>query len=307
MTALDPRSLRDAFGRFMTGVTVVTARAPSGEPVGFTANSFASVSLDPPLLLVCPGRFLSSYDVFADCTDFAVSVLAEGQEDVANTFASFKGDRFAKVAHDVGPNDVPLIAGAIAQFTCRTHQIIPTGDHCVLIGEVTDTRQTAGHGLGYVGGKFFSLGLERADPASADQTNICGAIVQVLDTVLLEATTEGLRPPQCTTDDHASGRSRMYAHLARHGIAADIGAVYSIFSDDAASLHSTYFLADAANVEAATGLTAYPIADLASLPYTSPAITSMMTRFALESQTRNFSLYLGDTEKGDVHTTNKRP
>lgn len=80
MTQFDPRDLRSAFGRFMTGVTVVTARAPDGTSVGFTANSFTSVSMDPPLLLVCPGKFLSSYQTFAECTDFAISILAEGQE-----------------------------------------------------------------------------------------------------------------------------------------------------------------------------------------------------------------------------------
>ncbi|MEP0940380.1 MAG: flavin reductase family protein, partial [Rhizobiaceae bacterium] len=88
MSAPDPRVLRDAFGAYMTGVTVVTARRADGVAVGFTANSFTSVSLDPPLLLVCPGKFLSSYETFASCTHFAVSVLAEGQKDIATVFAS---------------------------------------------------------------------------------------------------------------------------------------------------------------------------------------------------------------------------
>jgi len=101
MTTLDPRALRNAFGSFMTGVTVITSRDASGAPVGFTANSFTSVSLDPPLLLVCPGKFLSSYDAFTNCSHFAVNVLAEGQEEVSNTFAGYKGDRFAKAAHSL--------------------------------------------------------------------------------------------------------------------------------------------------------------------------------------------------------------
>ena len=76
MSTPDPRALRDAFGAFITGVTVVTTLDGGGTPVGFTANSFTSVSLDPPLLLVCPGRALSSFPVFQDCRHFAVSVLA---------------------------------------------------------------------------------------------------------------------------------------------------------------------------------------------------------------------------------------
>ena len=111
MTAQDQRALRDAFGSFITGVTVITTVDGSGQPVGFTANSFSSVSLDPPLLLVCPGRFLTSFPLFEACSFFAVSVLAEGQEDVANIFASFRGDRFAKAAWHPDRHGVPLIEG----------------------------------------------------------------------------------------------------------------------------------------------------------------------------------------------------
>ncbi|MEO0403013.1 MAG: flavin reductase family protein, partial [Pseudomonadota bacterium] len=161
MTTLCPDALRRAFGSFMTGVTVVTARQADGTPVGFTANSFASVSLSPPLLLVCPGQFLSNYDAFATCTHFAVNVLAEGQEDISNTFAGYKGDRFARAAHHDDLHGVPVIAGATAQFSCTTHQALPAGDHCVLIGEVRAFHHTDQPGLGYVSGAYFSRGLER--------------------------------------------------------------------------------------------------------------------------------------------------
>ena len=95
MTDLDPRELRAAFGRYMTGVTVVTSRDARDDPVGFTANSFTSVSLDPPLLLVCPGRHVSSFAVFRTAPRFGVSILAEGQEEVSNLFAGGPGDRFS--------------------------------------------------------------------------------------------------------------------------------------------------------------------------------------------------------------------
>lgn len=158
MSDLDPRALRDAFGRFMTGVTVVTTLGEDGRPVGFTANSFSSVSLDPPLLLVCPGKFLSSYHAFLACDRFCVSVLSEDQKAAANTFAGFKGDRFAQVAHQPDRHGVPLLEGAVARFSCRTHQIVPAGDHALLIGEVTAFDQSDAAGLGYVGGQFFRPG-----------------------------------------------------------------------------------------------------------------------------------------------------
>lgn len=157
MSEINPRALRNAFGSFMTGVTVVTTRAHDGTPVGFTANSFASVSLDPPLLLVCPGKFLSCFEMFQNAEHFAVSVLAAGQEDISTTFASFKGDRFARVAHDPDLHGVPLIRGAAAQFSCRKWQAVPAGDHSVLLGRVIAFDHTGNPGLGYGGGRYFSM------------------------------------------------------------------------------------------------------------------------------------------------------
>ena len=158
MSEIDRGALRQAFGSFLTGVTVVTTRNGAGEPVGFTANSFASVSLDPPLLLVCPARSLSSFAAFARCSHFAVNVLAEGQEDVSNTFAGFKGDRFARVAWRSDGHGSALLEGAAAQFSCRTSQIIPAGDHVVLIGAVEQFAASEQRGLGFAAGSYFSLG-----------------------------------------------------------------------------------------------------------------------------------------------------
>lgn len=157
---INPQELRSAFGSFMTGVTVVTARRADGAMVGFTANSFSSVSIDPPLLLVCPGKFLSSYDTFAHCTHFAVNILSAGQQDVADTFASFKGCRFSKVPHHFDLHGVALIDGAAAQFSCTRHQVLPMGDHCILIGQVDAFAHSGAAGLGYCAGRYFEIGLE---------------------------------------------------------------------------------------------------------------------------------------------------
>ncbi len=157
MSLHDRPALRNAFGSFMTGVTVVTARTRSGIPVGFTANSFTSVSLDPPLLLVCPSKNLSSYDTFASCTHFAVNVLEAGQKEVSNIFSGDHEDRFAKVPHETNALDLPLISGALAQFSCAAEQRVEAGDHLVLIGRVKDFVHTKGAGLGYAGGRYFTL------------------------------------------------------------------------------------------------------------------------------------------------------
>tara|TARA_R110002051_G_scaffold7035_5_gene33054 strand:+ start:7314 stop:8237 length:924 start_codon:yes stop_codon:yes gene_type:complete len=306
MAPIDPKALRAAFGGFMTGVTVVTALRADDTPVGFTANSFSSVSLDPPLLLVCPGKFLSSYDTFANCSHFAVSLLAEGQEEVSNTFASFAGDRFARTAHSFDSHGVPVIAEAAATFSCTTHQVSPAGDHCILIGQVAAFENTGHQGLGYVGGQYFSRGLERAAFDESNAASVCGAIIEDGNSVLLEQTLKGFRPPQCTHSDRGRLISALQNTLVGKGIVARLGHAYSVFESTNTREHHTYFLATGTVTAAAGDIVAVPIGELAALAYTTPAIARMMTRFAQEAQTRNFAFYLGDTEDGAIHDLPKR-
>lgn len=303
MKAPDPHALRRAFGSYLTGVTVVTTREPGGAPVGFTANSFTSVSLDPPLLLVCPGRFLSSFDSFATCTHFAVNVMSEGQEDVSNTFASFKGDRFARVAHHNDAHGSPLIQGALAQFSCAVDRRVEAGDHHILIGKVLDVTHAEGRGLGYAQGQYFSLGLERKALAPVHKGAICGAIVQHGPHVLLERTPQGLRPPQVSLPDRGNLRADMASALKARGLPVHLQAAYSIFDIDGTSF--TYVLAETSAAPSgafeAVAVEALPHADYCSKP-----VAQMMTRYALEYRTRAFGLYLGDGDRGDVHSPSAR-
>lgn len=306
MPQIDPRALRSAFGAFMTGVTVVTALRPDKTPVGFTANSFSSVSLDPPLLLVCPGKFLSSFETFATCSHFAVNVLAEGQEAISNIFASSKGDRFAEIAHSPDLHGVPLIDGAAVQFSCNTSQILPAGDHCILIGEVADFTNTGLAGLGYVEGKYFSRGLERAAFQQDGTHPICGAIIEDGDCVLMVKTDAGLQPPQGTCGDRRNLIAELRQTLLHQGITAELGQVYSVFDSSSPSAHHAYFLAKGYVTAPSARITAVPIADLAAQTFATPAIARMMTRFALERRTRNFAFYFGNTENGAIHAPDIR-
>ncbi|MTI10091.1 flavin reductase family protein [Curvivirga aplysinae] len=160
MINVDPRKLRDAFGSFMTGVTVVTTMTREGNPVGFTANSFTSVSLDPPMLLVCPGKYLSCFDIFENCDYFAVNILSADQQEVSDIFAKFNGDRFQQVSWQKGHMDMPLLDASTAQFICKKSKAIPAGDHSILLGEVHDFKNSGQPGLGYAGGTYFTLNDE---------------------------------------------------------------------------------------------------------------------------------------------------
>lgn len=132
----DARTLRDAMGCFATGVTVVTAMGEDGEPVGLTANSFTSVSLDPPLLLVCIAKTSGSLKVIEAASHFAVNVLHIGQQPISNTFARPGEDRFSSAPWQRGQYDTPLICGALANFECARHALHDGGDHVVLVGRV---------------------------------------------------------------------------------------------------------------------------------------------------------------------------
>jgi flavin reductase (DIM6/NTAB) family NADH-FMN oxidoreductase RutF len=304
MSALPPRELRDAFGRFMTGVTVVTARNEAGQPAGFTANSFTSVSLDPPLLLVCPGKHLSSFGIFETCAHFAVSVLAEDQKEISNTFAGTSGDRFAQVPHAPDAHGTPVIDGAVARFSCRTFRRIDAGDHMILLGEVTGFDTADKRALGYERGQYFSLGLERAVGISHGLAQVCGALIQSRGDVILETTPHGYRPPQIALPARRDLAPALAKALAKRGVPARIGPVYSVFDDAKAGQHHAYLLAyptGAITLPAESGLRAVPLSELAGLSYASPAIATMMMRFAHEAHTRDFTLYLGDAEAGDTH------
>ena len=132
----DPRTLRDALGCFATGVTVVTTCAADGTPVGLTANSFTSVSLDPPLLLVCLANTASSLPSFLEADHFAVNVLHIGQQLISGRFASKVEDRFAQTETEVWDSGVPIVRHALAAFECSREAVHEAGDHKILIGRV---------------------------------------------------------------------------------------------------------------------------------------------------------------------------
>lgn len=128
------RDLRDALGTFATGVTVVTVATPLG-PLGITANSFASVSLDPPLVLWCPAKSSRRYEAFVTAEHFAIHVMGEHQDAPIMGFAR-TADAFDTCDWAPSPDGVPLIAGCPARFECTTRDRIDAGDHAVIIARV---------------------------------------------------------------------------------------------------------------------------------------------------------------------------
>jgi len=148
----DARALREAFGRFATGVTLVTTPGPEG-PLGFVANSFASVSLAPPLLLWSPARASSRFGIFAGAGHFAVHVLEAGQRNWLSRFAR-GGEGFAGLDHSVTTEGLPALSGALARFDCAAHAVHDGGDHAIIVGRVLRVTQRPGDPLVFSQGRY---------------------------------------------------------------------------------------------------------------------------------------------------------
>ncbi|MDX5410675.1 MAG: flavin reductase family protein [Thauera sp.] len=152
------RQFRDALGMFATGITVVATRAPDGQPIGLTVNSFNSVSLDPPLIVWSLSSNLPCVPIFESCEYYSVNVLAADQDNISNVFASRSDDKFAGIETDTGMYGVPLLKGCCARFECRNTVRHDGGDHIVFISEVVRFDHDESHPpLIYWGGAYQRL------------------------------------------------------------------------------------------------------------------------------------------------------
>jgi flavin reductase (DIM6/NTAB) family NADH-FMN oxidoreductase RutF len=154
---IDDAAFKLAMSHFASGVTVVTTEH-DGRQYGMTVASFASLSLHPPLVLVCIEKSTKTHDAIVAAQRFGVSILAAGQGDVSNRFASRLDDKFTGVEVERGELGVPLIAGALTQLECRVHDQLAGGDHSIFIGEVVDTKTREGQPLVYYRSGYREIG-----------------------------------------------------------------------------------------------------------------------------------------------------
>jgi 3-hydroxy-9,10-secoandrosta-1,3,5(10)-triene-9,17-dione monooxygenase reductase component len=141
MAEIDSRQLRNALGCYATGVAVITTRSATQEHIGVTVNSFASVSLQPPLILFSLARAANTLAVFRQARHFSVNILSHTQEKLSNTFARPSSASWAELQYTEGDNGCALFAGSLAQLECNKAQELDGGDHIILLGEVTRVHQ----------------------------------------------------------------------------------------------------------------------------------------------------------------------
>jgi len=298
MTSLDPRALRTAFGTFMTGVTVVTAHDQDGTALGFTANSFTSVSLDPPMVLVCLANTSSNYTALVNADKFAVNILSENQIDVSNTFARPAKDRFANINWHKGPHGSPILADVSAWFDCKMHKTVEAGDHIILIGQVMAFNSSAAPGLGYARGAYVTPSTA-ADVLDRHTNLVVSAMIERDGEILLvDDGHGGLALPEYAVEDEGASAA-LKKLIESTGLQAQPGFVYSVFEDVRRKRQHISFVCQTAEGNPTRG-TFVPMRKGAFDDVSDPAILTMLERFAAESRIGAYGIYYGDQNSGEV-------
>ena len=302
--AVEPRAFRRALGSFLTGITVVATVQPDGSPRGFTANSFTSVSLDPPLILICIAKTASSYPVFAAADHFSVNVLAEHQMSVSGLFASKSADKFAGVSWRLGPAGSPVLDEVAAWFDCRRQEVIDAGDHIILIGRVAGFEERTVNPLGYCRGAHITFGLQLdALAASGGRTRVGAILERDGSLVLVDDGHGGLDLPKGGALGVATDSDSLNGSLWRLGLDTELGFLFAVYEDSArgASAMSIVYrgqLGPSSTIAAPATLVPFD-----AVPWDrirDPALATMLQRFITERQQDLFGIYVGDAERGTV-------
>jgi flavin reductase (DIM6/NTAB) family NADH-FMN oxidoreductase RutF len=299
-TAPDPKALRNAFGAFATGVTVLTARQPDGTPRGFTANSFTSVSLDPPLLLVCLAKTAHSCETFMQADHFAVNVLAEDQKGISGLFASRTPDKFDQCVWTPGAGEVPLIDGALAQFACARERLVDAGDHIVLIGRVIGFATAEGNPLGYFRGSYFSIGLEDrlVSAVSATGGTRIGAVLTDAGRLLLCEGADGVLTVPNVRDPGPS-LDALRRDLVAKGLRPEVEFLYAVYEDSETGTNGIFYHGQVTG-PVPEGMVLIPLDEVPWDRVANAAERSMLERYAGEFRHGAFGIYQGNETTGTV-------
>ncbi|CAN7684562.1 alpha/beta fold hydrolase [Mesorhizobium sp. LjRoot246] len=301
--AFDSGEFRRALGSFLTGVTIVTTVSAEGEPRGFTANSFTSVSLEPPLVLVCIAKKALGHGAFSTSKGFAINILSESQKTHSGIFASKAADKFATVAWQPGQTGNPLIDGSVAVFDCAMQQLVDAGDHSILIGRVRDFSHNGAQPLGYCRGTYVTPGLSQEALAAVPPDTEVGAILENEGRVLFFETPDGFnelpagRGLGSPKDPHS-----LKGCLAAKAVDAHLGFLFAVWDDAAAPSRTHVYYRGAVDGPCLGDrrIRLVDIDQIADLRIADPAVRSMLTRYVRERTQDAFGVYVGNEVEGEV-------
>jgi len=302
----DARDLRRAFGNFATGVTIVTTLDASGNPCGFTANSFTSVSIEPPLLLVNIAKAAFGCDAFTGSRGFAVNILARDQRDLSNRFAAAGTDKFAHLGWSGAVTGSPIIDDVVAWFDCEHFEQVDAGDHIILLGRVMQYSYNTHAPLGFCRGAYVSFGLTPGmlQLIASPGTLKVSAIIESNGKILLERNPENgqlLLPTSNFVGDAATPDS-LLGKLASAGIEVDLPFIYAAYHEN--SQRFVHYLGELLSVNAAIEtkvLRFYEFDNITWEEIGDASIIAMLERFIQEKRLDNFRIYIGDQKQGEMH------
>ena len=305
MQEIDIRELRQTLGAFMTGVTVVTTINEQGEPIGFTANSFTSVSLDPPLVLVCLAKSSGNRNSFAGSKSYAINILADDQQDISSTFARPVEDRFAGVNWRNENTGSPIIEGVAAWLDCKMHDVVDAGDHLIFIGEVTAFANTTTSPLGYLRGNYVRLSLAQQAATALedpDQKTSVGMLVEKNGRLLLLKHESGLQLPHSPKLGNTADPKSLLGVLKASGINTRTYYLFSVFENRNTNVLSIYYRAEIENECRNTQGTFYPFNEIPFEDIPDELTSMMIKRYIRERETDAFGIYVGDEQKGEIES-----
>jgi flavin reductase (DIM6/NTAB) family NADH-FMN oxidoreductase RutF len=309
--SIDAYDLRRAFGAFATGVTIVTTRGENGEVFGFTANSFSSVSLDPPLVLVNIAKSAYGLKLFTDAPGFAVNILAENQRDLSNTFASRGADKFAGVKWSQGPTGSPLLEGVVAWFDCEYFEQVDAGDHIILIGKVLDYEYTTDSPLAFCRGAYVGFGLspKMLQLISSGGRLRVGALIEHDDRILVQTDPDSgeVSLPVADSVGDVNNPDSLIGILYAVGIEAQLPFIYAAYHHD--TTRYVYYRGGLRSVGEVVETAQLHFVEFDDIPWQSirdSAVTSMLQRFLKEHPVDNYEIYLGDIDMGEIYPINSK-
>ena len=305
------RNLRQALGSFPTGVTVVSCLDKNKNPLGFTANSFTSVSLDPKLISICIDKESFNIDSFSITKHFAVSVLSENQQSISTIFATPHEDRFKNIDWSTEETGSPIISGAVAWFDCNTQQVVDAGDHLILIGNIIAFDSTPKTPLMYLRGNYVNLGLEQKMLLAMENENteiIVGAIIESSKKVLLleDKKNGSLYFPSASRLGHTHDDESLLGVLNNLNISINEHYLFSVFekAEDKTSL--IYYRAHAKTGMDTLKDSFYPFDAIPFDKLSDEASRIMLKRYIKERELNAFGIFVGKESEGKVEAISKK-
>ena len=301
----DNLEYRKTLGKFVTGVTIITTCEKDGTPRGFTANSFTSVSLEPPLILICIGDFNEGLELFKNSEYFAVNILKESQVDISNLFAQPLKNKFEEIEWSNSKFGVPIIKGALAWLECKNFDQKRSGDHLILIGNVKNFHNEGGYPLAYYNGNYISFNNETSlvNAMEKDSKTIIGAIIEKNNSILFfdDSKNNILKLPVIGENGEPSNTTKLVNKYSNIGLKMRLDFVYSVYEDKRLDAVCIYYRSKGYET-IPKGYKYVKFNDINWEKIKDKALVIMLKRYIEEANQGDFAVYMGNETTGLTQT-----